>query len=112
MGPTLVPVTVLNQSWPVFVSSEVFIGPEDIASVSPCLNSANDVSIRFNENGVKRINGLRRLDDDYTLVLYINDHPVQNIALTQQVTKASEVRIPLGSSAERDDFLKYYRALK
>jgi hypothetical protein len=105
----LVPVSVLNQGPPVYVGGEVFLGSSQIASVSPTTNSELDISIRFNLNGVRRVNGLRDMDGNFSLVLYINNYPVQNVIITQEITKASEIKVPFNSEEERNNFLDYYR---
>ena len=86
-----VPLTVLNQSWPIFVFPEVYIDIAHISKVeivkSPSVHDGNAVNIHFNEAGCKRLSALA--DDVHTTIaLFIDNYPLLNIAVPDKLFEA------------------------
>lgn len=86
-----VPVTVLNQSWPIFVFPEVYIDVEHILNVevidSPSMPEGTAVNIHFNESGCTRLSALA--DDIHTsTALFIDNYPLLNVAVTEKLYSA------------------------
>ena len=91
-----VPTTVSNQSWPVFVFPSVYLDIKHLLSaevIEPNMPDAiNKIALKINHQGCERLNALIS-DSNASVVLFFNNYPLLNIALTHQLSKSSVIEV-------------------
>ena len=101
-----VPVTVLNQSWPIFVFPDVYVDVTHILKVeivdSPSMPEGKAVNLHFNEMGCQRLSAIAD-DVHMSVALFIDNYPLLNVAVPEKLYEA-EILVDNFQSIEQIDY--------